>query len=70
MYKSLDPDEILYTHDSILDEYSNGMTIDSVTTQIIKGQVKVKDIPLMRVYTYKGKHYSQDNRRLYMFKVS
>lgn len=70
MYLSLDPDEILYTHGTMLYKYCNGMWVEDVERKIIQGEVSVTDIPLMRVYTHEGKYYSQDNRRLYMFKIS
>lgn len=64
----VDPTTIYFTFSRIRPCFSCGRTIESTTEQMTKCELKPTDLPLLAVFT-DGKHlYSQNNRRLYMYK--
>ncbi|XP_036358910.1 uncharacterized protein LOC115211823 [Octopus sinensis] len=68
MFITLSPKEIRYTQDSISSCFQNGNEIQDLISDIIKGQTTINEIRTIRVFLKDEKHYSVDNRRLYVFK--
>uniref|UniRef100_A0A0L8HA22 Uncharacterized protein n=1 Tax=Octopus bimaculoides TaxID=37653 RepID=A0A0L8HA22_OCTBM len=69
MYTILSPSEIRYTQDSISSCFQNGNDIEDLILDIINGQTRSDEIRTIRVFFNDGKYYSEDNRRLYVFKA-
>lgn len=66
---SISPHEIYFTFSRIRPAFSCGRTIESTRQQFAKGELRVSDIPLLSVLTDgKGHYFSQNNRRLYLYK--
>ncbi len=64
----LDKSSIRYTQDSIKEETQDGYDLKDVIRQLENGTIDPKNIPVIRVFKKNGKIYSEDNRRLYIFK--
>jgi hypothetical protein len=64
----VDKYSIRYTQDSIKEETQDGYNLMDVIRQLENGTIDPKNIPVIRVFKRNGKTYSQDNRRLYVFK--
>ena len=65
----LDPDNIFFTHSKIRERFSGcNKTIQETFEELKIQKIKVSDIPKIKVL-YDGKnYYSENNRRLYLFK--
>lgn len=65
----LDPSVIYFTFSRIRPVFSCGRTIDSTYEQFISGELSPTDLPLLCVFTDgEGRYYSQNNRRLFLYK--
>eukprot|EP00796_Vickermania_ingenoplastis_P005727 gene5727-4088_t len=65
----VDPSHIYFTFSRIRPVFSCGRTIDSTLQQFMHGELCPTDLPLLCVFTdAAGRYYSQNNRRLYIFK--
>lgn len=63
------PSEIYFTFSRIRPVFSCGRTIESTRQQFVKGELQVSSLPLLSVFTDgKGHYFSQNNRRLYLYK--
>lgn len=66
----IDPSLIYFTFSRIRPVFSCGRTIESTRQQFLKGELRVTDLPLLSVFTDgKGHFFSQNNRRLYLYKT-
>jgi len=65
----LDPNEIYFTHSKIRERFSGcGKTIEETFEELKTKKINISDIPKIKVL-YDGKnYYSENNRRLYLFK--
>lgn len=67
---TLDPLSVYFTHSKIRDTFTGcNKTIDQTLQEIRNGTTKITDIPLIKVYTDGQNYFSQNNRRLYLFKT-
>ncbi len=65
----LNPDIIYYTHSKIRGRFSGcGLTIEETFNQIVNKQIDITSIPKIKVFTDGINYYSENNRRLYLFK--
>lgn len=65
----LDPSLIYFTFSRIRPLFSCGRTLHSTLEQIMNGTLTPQDLPLLCVFTDgAGRYYSQNNRRLYIYK--
>nr|CAB3263313.1 uncharacterized protein LOC108950579 [Phallusia mammillata] len=65
----LAPSEIRFSQDTVAANFQNGGSINELINKIGCGYLKVEDIPTIKVKTVDEKYYSEDNRRLYVFRV-
>ncbi|VBB18986.1 hypothetical protein YASMINEVIRUS_1518 [Yasminevirus sp. GU-2018] len=66
----IDPDIVYFTHSRFRKQFTGcNKTIDQTLNEIRSGQITVNDIPKITVYTDDNHYYSQNNRRLYLFKT-
>nr|XP_039268809.1 uncharacterized protein LOC120343852 [Styela clava] len=64
----ISPDNLRYTQDSISCVFKNGRGIERAIIDVAKGVSSVHDFPLMEVYSFAGKFWCRNNRRLYVMK--
>ena len=66
----LKPSEIRFTKNLLAAKFDNGIPLVETFTQIKNGEILVEDIPLIEVVFYQEKWewYTQNNRRLWVFK--
>jgi hypothetical protein len=65
----IDPLIIYFTHSKIRNRFTGcNKLIEETKEEIIKGETKITDIPKIMVYYDGEKYYSQNNRRLWLFK--
>jgi hypothetical protein len=65
----LNPDIIYFTHSRIRGRFSGcGLTIEETYNQIVNKQIEISSIPKIKVFTDGSNYYSENNRRLYLFK--
>ncbi|KEG09282.1 hypothetical protein DQ04_05481010 [Trypanosoma grayi] len=65
----LDPAIVYFTFSRIRDTFSCGRTIESTLEQFLRRELTPRDLPLLCVLTDgKGNYYSQNNRRLFLYK--
>lgn len=66
----IDPDTIFFTHSRFRKQFSGyNKTIEQTFNEIKSGQTQISDIPMITIYTDDQKYFSQNNRRLYLFKM-
>lgn len=65
----IDPTQIYFTHSKIRNKFTgNHMLLTDTLNQLIQSEISVNEIPIITVY-FDGKHYfTQNNRRLWVFK--
>lgn len=69
----LKPSQIFYSQDSILNRFGDytqhgHLTIGETLDQLLNGYCNVNDIPNISVVWTKGKYFTADNRRLWVFR--
>lgn len=64
----LTPSEIFYTQDSIDSQFRTGQNIGDCLDKLVKGDLTVSSFPTISVCLENGKWWTQDNRRLWVFK--
>ncbi|KAL3876409.1 hypothetical protein ACJMK2_034258 [Sinanodonta woodiana] len=64
---SMRPDEIRFAQKTISNHFDNGKLIGETLDDLCEGRCRVEDIPTISVCRIKGKWYSADNRRLWVF---
>lgn len=64
----MNPWEIRFTHDSISCTFRNGNDILEVAEALSRGFIDVHDFPPITVGFHRGKWWSADNRRLWVFR--
>ncbi len=65
--KSMNPNAIRFSHDSISKRFSNGDKVKDLTEGLKSGRIKAEDVPPIRITNRNGKTYTLDNRRLKAF---
>ena len=66
--KYLDKCRVRFTQDSIKDETRDGYDLNKVIRQLNNKTIASNNLPVIRCLKKNGKVYSEDNRRLYVFK--
>ena len=61
----MSPRNILYTNDSISQEFSCGRSVHEVANDLERGTLQAQDIPCMDVFEPRGATYGLNNRRLW-----
>ncbi|CAK8684174.1 unnamed protein product [Clavelina lepadiformis] len=72
MYEVVDmsPTEIRFMQDSICRNFRRHEgSVNGSINSILRGQMSALDFPKISVIPFKGKYFSEDNRRLYVFRV-
>ncbi|CAK8694632.1 uncharacterized protein LOC143447096 [Clavelina lepadiformis] len=70
MSETLQPLNIRFAQDTISNTFrGNGQSVNRTIDLITEGKILVENIPPMTVIERNGLYYSQDNRRLYVFRV-
>lgn len=64
----LDPAVVYFTFSRIRPCFSCGRTIESTLQQFLRHELTPRDLPLLAVFTDGAHYYSQNNRRLYLYK--
>jgi hypothetical protein len=65
----LDPNIIYFTHSKIRERFSGcGKTIEETFNELKSKKIKIEEIPKIKVLFDGEKYYSENNRRLYLFK--
>ncbi|TPP45490.1 hypothetical protein CGC20_31635 [Leishmania donovani] len=64
----MDPLLVYFTFSRIRPRFSCGRTIESTLKQFRDGELHPRDLPLLSVLTDGAHYYSQNNRRLYVYK--
>ncbi|CAG9573161.1 conserved hypothetical protein [Leishmania major strain Friedlin] len=64
----IDPLLVYFTFSRIRPHFSCGRTIESTLKQFRDGELHPRDLPLLSVLTDGAHYYSQNNRRLYVYK--
>jgi hypothetical protein len=66
----IDPSDIYFTHSKIRHRFSGcGKTIEETLTELRTGVTKIEAIPKITVYYNGSDYFTQNNRRLYCYKV-
>ena len=66
----IDPLVIRFTHARIRPYFTGcGMRIEDTISQLLSGETKLSDLPLITVIENDGEYYSLNNRRLYVLKT-
>ena len=66
----IDPSDIYFTHSKIRHCFSGcGKTIEQTLTELRTGVTKIEAIPKITVYYNGSDYFTQNNRRLYCYKV-
>jgi hypothetical protein len=69
MSVSLSPSEIYFSHSRLDTKFSGcGKDIGTTLAEILSGQTRIEQIPLITVLGVDGRYISLNNRRLYLFK--
>ncbi|XP_077968169.1 uncharacterized protein LOC144422162 [Styela clava] len=63
------PSDIRFSQDSIAPNFSNGNSIHGVIDEILKGETSVCPFEPISIWKEGDLWYSENNRRLYMFRV-
>nr|XP_039249162.1 uncharacterized protein LOC120326874 [Styela clava] len=63
------PSEIRFSQDDIAPNFTNGENIHEVIGEILRGETSVYPFQPISVWYENGSWYSENNRRLYMFRV-
>jgi len=66
----MNPRKILYTIDSIGQEFTCGRCIQDVADSLEKEKIQPDDLPCMHVFDWQGRTYSLNNRRLWVLSAS
>ena len=66
--RQLRPSNIRYTQQTISIKFQNGKRIDDLRDDICEGNYPVEDVNPIHVAKHKGEWFSNDNRRLWVFK--
>ena len=69
MLMKLKPLDVYFSQDSIRCVFRNGVSVNETIDSVIDGKVQVADIPHITVVKLNERYYSQNNRRLYIFRV-
>lgn len=65
----IDPSLVYFTHSKIRKQFSGcGKALQETLDEIVTGRTKVEDLPLIRVIYDGSRHYSLNNRRLWVLK--
>ncbi len=66
--RSIDPDVVRFSQDSIKGTFKNGGTVDDLAAGLRSGAIKPGDVPAIRVVERDGQLFTLDNRRLEAFR--
>lgn len=67
---SIDPDIIYFTHSKIRDRFTGcNKLIEETFNEIKNSTISIEDIPRITVYFDGVNYFSQNNRRLYLYKL-
>ncbi|PJE79513.1 hypothetical protein CI610_01519 [invertebrate metagenome] len=66
--QEIDPKEIYFTHSRIMKYFSCGRSVDHTIRQLLSGSLLVSEIPKITVRFDGIYYYSENNRRLFVFK--
>ena len=65
----LSPDIIYFTHSRISNKFTGCCKkLEETLNELIIGKISINDIPKIKVYFSNGKYFSENNRRLWVFK--
>lgn len=66
---TIQPDIVYFTHSRVRPQFTgcNKVIADTIA-EIVSGQTKIEDIPMITVIENDGNYFSLNNRRLFMFK--
>lgn len=66
----VDPSEIFFTHSKIRYRFSGcGKTIEETISELRSGLTKIDKIPKITVYYDGSNYFTQNNRRLFCYKI-
>lgn len=66
--RSIDPDLVRFSQDSIKGTFKNGGTVEDLAAGLRSGAIKPGDVPAIRVVERNGELFTLDNRRLEAFR--
>lgn len=66
---TIQPDIVYFTHSRVRPQFTgcNKVIADTIA-EIVSGQTRIEDIPMITVIENEGNYFSLNNRRLFMFK--
>lgn len=64
----MSPAQIHFIQDSIANRFTCGRSVRDTMEKLKRGVLRALDIPTIRVFQWKGKWHTEDNRRLWCFK--
>ena len=65
----LSPREVRFTQQECSPWFQDGTWLPELFMSVVSGAVRVGDVPPLRVYWYRGRRYSVDNRRLAVWRI-
>ena len=69
MLIEIDPETVYFTHSKIRKQFSGcGKLLQETLNEIVAGRTAIEEIPRIRVIFDGARHYSMNNRRLWLYK--
>ena len=65
----LSPCDIRFMHEYINSKFGDGNSVNETIDMICRGEMRVEDLPRIRVVQMNNSYYAFDNRRLYVYRV-
>ena len=69
MLIELSPCDIRFIQQHINCKFGNGNSVNETIDKICRGEMRVEDLPRIRVVQMNNSYYAFDNRRLYVYRV-